>query len=77
LEENKLLFWLNSIQSLKYGSFIMLAEFYINKFKDKKIKIFSEQIDKLIIIWQILFPFFNNPNFLDINRMKYLFYFFL
>jgi small GTP-binding protein len=58
LEENRLLFWLNSIQSLGYGSFIMLVGSFTDKLKDKKdIEILSEQIDRLIISWQNPIPF--------------------
>ena len=48
LEENRLLFWLNSIQSMASGSIVMLIGSFTDKLKDKKIQDISDEINKLI-----------------------------
>jgi GTPase SAR1 family protein len=62
LEENRLLFWLNSIQSLGPGGSIIMVGSFIDQLKDKnEIGIISENIDRLIISWQDSIPFSHGP----------------
>ena len=64
LEENRLIFWLNSIQSMASGSTIMLIGSFTDKIKDKKkIQDISDQINKLIELWQSPIPSPLQPKF--------------
>ena len=54
LEENRLLFWLNSIQSRAPGSTVMLVGSFIDQLKDQnQIQTISYQIDILIDQWKM------------------------
>jgi hypothetical protein len=64
LEENRLLFWLNSIQSMASGSIVMLIGSFTDKLKDKKkIEDISDEINKLIELWQSPIPSPLRPKF--------------
>jgi small GTP-binding protein len=62
LEENRLLFWLNSIQSMAPGSHIMIIGSRIDRLKDQR-KIFSisKKIDVLITKWLEPIPSIRRP----------------
>jgi GTPase SAR1 family protein len=58
LEENRLLFWLNSIQSMGFGSSILMVGSFTDQLKNKnEIGIISDNIDSLITSWQDSIPF--------------------
>jgi GTPase SAR1 family protein len=64
LEENRLLFWLNSIQSMASGSIVMLIGSFTDKLNDKKkIQDISDEINKLIELWQSPIPSPLRPKF--------------
>jgi small GTP-binding protein len=65
LEENRLLFWLNSIQSMAPGSQVFLIGSFIDQLKDKEKKItaISSKINELIGTWQTPIPSPHRPKF--------------
>jgi GTPase SAR1 family protein len=67
LEENRLVFWLNSVQSMAPGSQIMLIGSFKDKLKDEKrdIEALSNEINKLINLWQTHIPSSKRPKFLE------------
>jgi hypothetical protein len=77
--ENILLFWMNSIQSMGFGSSILLVGSFTNQLKNKnEIEIISENVDRLITSWHnSILSSQKDPSFSDINGMEYLFHFIL
>jgi GTPase SAR1 family protein len=63
LLENRLLFWLNSIQSRFPGSHIILVGSFTENMKKEKIEQISEEVSKLVNIWQSSIPSNQRPIF--------------
>ena len=63
LLENRLLFWINSIQSRSPGSHIILVGSFTENMKMEKIEQISEEVSKLVNIWQSSIPSNQRPIF--------------